>query len=169
MTQNKIEPPTLGDVLDREFMKPYGVTQAQLGDALEMHRNHIQRILKGTQRVTFELCVKLACLFETEPAFWIRLQAEHDAWLAEGLYKEMNLPPIQTKDERLSDKATLSVAELGQLAKVNESEIMSALNASKKLDGVELPKPVSSNIKNIRFMFADGVAFASELQKVRKS
>ncbi|AVX39919.1 HigA family addiction module antitoxin [Yersinia massiliensis] len=76
------EPTTVGIMLLEEFMKPLNITQAKLGEALNLSRPRIAEILSGKRRISIEESVMLAALFETDPDFWINVQAGHDRWEA---------------------------------------------------------------------------------------
>ncbi|HHZ7899185.1 TPA: HigA family addiction module antitoxin [Escherichia coli] len=163
-----VEPPMLGEVLKNEFMKPYAVTQIELGEALGFTRVHVQRILNGKQHpVSLDICVKLARLFETEPDFWIHVQAEHDAWLARQEYEKSDVKPIKTKNDVLnSHRITLNTTEFARHVGIDEGELIHALTHNEKINGVDVPRPLSSNHQaGRRFLFRDADAFKAALKK----
>lgn len=163
-----VEPPMIGDILKNEFMKPNAITQIELGEALGYTRIHVQRILNGKQHpVSLEVCVKLARLFETEPDFWVRVQAEHDAWLARQEYEKSDIKPIRTKADVLnSHKITLNTTEFAQYVGIDEGKLIHALTHTGEIDGVEVPRPLSSNHQaGRRFLFRDADQFKTALKK----
>lgn len=76
------EPTTVGEMLSEEFLKPLNITQAKLGEALNLSRPRIAEIISGKRRISIEESVMLAALFETDSDFWINVQASHDRWEA---------------------------------------------------------------------------------------
>ena len=57
------EPTTVGVMLLEEFMKPLNITQAKLGEALNLSRPRIAEILSGKRRISIEESVMLAAFF----------------------------------------------------------------------------------------------------------
>ncbi|MCC8379091.1 HigA family addiction module antitoxin [Xenorhabdus sp. PB30.3] len=79
------EPTTVGEMLSEEYLKPLNVTQAKLGEALNLSRMRIAEIISGKRRISIDEAVMLAALFETDADFWINVQANHDRWEARQL------------------------------------------------------------------------------------
>ena len=76
-------PPTLpGEILNEDFMKPYGLTQKVLADKLDCDIKTINRIVNGRQAVTAEMALKLAAAFKTTPDFWLNAQRAVDLYEA---------------------------------------------------------------------------------------
>ena len=80
------EPTPPGEMLREEFMKPLGLTQAELAQKLWMPRVAVNAIINGKRSVTPGTAMRLAKAFGTTPEFWINGQlavdlyrAEHDA------------------------------------------------------------------------------------------
>ncbi|WP_426577080.1 HigA family addiction module antitoxin [Xenorhabdus stockiae] len=76
------EPTTVGTMLSEEYLKPLNITQAKLGEALNLSRMRIAEIISGKRRISIDEAVMLAALFETDADFWINVQANHDRWEA---------------------------------------------------------------------------------------
>ncbi|AHM76586.2 HigA family addiction module antitoxin [Yersinia hibernica] len=90
------EPTTVGEMLSEEFLKPLNITQAKLGEALNLSRPRIAEIISGKRRISIEEAVMLAALFETDSDFWINVQASHDRWEARQLMAEKtSVQPIK--------------------------------------------------------------------------
>lgn len=102
MPNRKNEPERVGEVLDSAFLKVHGINQTALGEALGVHRNHVARVIKGTQRLSFEMAISLSKILNTEPDYWIRLQAEHDAWLAFDAVKNNQCKILITDNKKQS-------------------------------------------------------------------
>jgi antitoxin HigA-1 len=80
------EPTPPGEMLREEFMKPLGLTQAELAAKLGMPRVAVNAIINGKRSVTPGTAMRLAKALGTTPEFWINGQlavdlyrAEHDA------------------------------------------------------------------------------------------
>jgi antitoxin HigA-1 len=75
-----------GEMLREEFMKPLGLTQAELASKLGMPRVAVNAIINGKRSITPGTAMRLAKALGTTPEFWINGQlavdlyrAEHDA------------------------------------------------------------------------------------------
>jgi addiction module HigA family antidote len=86
MVPSDREPTSPGEMLREEFMKPLGLTQAELAVRLGMPRVAVNAIINGKRAVTPGTAMRLAKALGTTPEFWINGQiavdlyrAEHDA------------------------------------------------------------------------------------------
>jgi len=76
-------PPTHpGEILLEEFLKPMGVSQRQLADALHMPYQRINEIVNGRRGITPGTALRLAKYFGTSEAFWMNLQLHSDLYHA---------------------------------------------------------------------------------------
>jgi antitoxin HigA-1 len=73
-------------MLREEFLKPLGLTQAELAEKLGMARVALNAIINGKRSITPATAMRLAKALGTTPEFWINGQiavdlyrAEHDA------------------------------------------------------------------------------------------
>jgi antitoxin HigA-1 len=80
------EPTPPGEMLREEFLKPLGLTQAELAEKLGMARVALNAIINGKRSITPATAMRLAKALGTTPEFWINGQiavdlyrAEHDA------------------------------------------------------------------------------------------
>jgi antitoxin HigA-1 len=80
------EPTPPGEMLREEFMKPLGLTQAELAEKLGMPRVAVNAIINGKRSITPGTAMRLAKALGAIPEFWINGQiavdlyrAEHDA------------------------------------------------------------------------------------------
>lgn len=73
-------------MLFEEFMRPLGLTQQALADAMGVTRVRVNEIVNGRRGVTADTALRLAKAFGTTPDFWLRLQ------LACDLYDAMHSP-----------------------------------------------------------------------------
>lgn len=51
-------------------MKPLNITQAKLGEVLNLSCTHIAEIINGKRRISIEEAVMLVALLETDSDFW---------------------------------------------------------------------------------------------------
>jgi len=69
-----------GEVIREEYLKPLGLTQQQLANALGITRVRINEIILGKRSVTPDTAFRLSKYFNTTPDFWINLQMNVDMW-----------------------------------------------------------------------------------------
>jgi addiction module HigA family antidote len=86
MTNRK--PATVGEMLTEEFMKPLGLTQAALAEAMGVQRNHVKELCNDRRKVTAATALILAGVFGDTPDFWLNLQRRGDLWDAMHTPKE---------------------------------------------------------------------------------
>ena len=77
LPENRI-PTHPGEVLQEEFLKPLGLTQAALASHLGIPLQRVNEIVRGKRGVTPETAWLLAQAFDTTPEFWVTLQANYD-------------------------------------------------------------------------------------------
>ena len=76
-------PPThSGEMLLEEFLKPMGISQRQLADAIEVPYQRINKLINGKGRVTAGLAYRLAKYIGTTPDFWLNGQMAWDMYHA---------------------------------------------------------------------------------------
>jgi antitoxin HigA-1 len=92
------EPTSPGEMLREEFIKPLGLTQAELAAKLHMPRVAVNAIINGKRSITPGTAMRLARALGTTPEFWINGQiavdlyrAEHDE---EQILAVQNIEPI---------------------------------------------------------------------------
>jgi addiction module HigA family antidote len=72
-----------GEILLEEFVKPMGLTLAEISRAAGIPASRLTEITKCRRSITAETALRLAKFFGTSAGFWIGLQAEHDLEAAE--------------------------------------------------------------------------------------
>ena len=80
------EPVHPGYFLDTRYLKPLGLTQVALAEALGISRRRVNELVVGRRRITPDTAVRLGAFFRTEPGFWLQMQA---AWDAHRAMKEL--------------------------------------------------------------------------------
>jgi addiction module HigA family antidote len=74
-----------GEMLQEEYLKPLGLTQAQAARQLGISLNRLNELVLGKRGVTADTALRLARRFKTTPQLWMHLQADWD--LREALRK----------------------------------------------------------------------------------
>lgn len=66
--------PTIGEILYEEFMKPFGISNAQLAHDLRVPTSRIQEILCNRRKITADMSLRLAKYFETSDRYFLDMQ-----------------------------------------------------------------------------------------------
>src|SRR5688572_22920073 len=69
---------TPGVILQKEFIKPFGLTAYRVAKECGLSHPAMSQILRGKRAITAETALRLGVYFKMEPEFWIRLQADYD-------------------------------------------------------------------------------------------
>ena len=77
-------PTSPGEMLMEEFLKPLGMTQAELAERIRVPYVRVNELVHGKRRVTPSTALRLAKVFSTSPEFWLNGQ------LALDLYRAIN-------------------------------------------------------------------------------
>lgn len=71
-----IELGTFGDYLSEEWLEPLGLSAYRLAKDLGISATALSKILRGKNRMSDDICWRLARYFGMSPNFFIRVQAE---------------------------------------------------------------------------------------------
>ena len=85
-------PTTPGEILHEEFLKPLGMTQAQLAAHLGCDVKVINRIVNGRSAVTAEMAIRLGAALRMSPEFWLNAQQAVDIYEASRRVKNVPDP-----------------------------------------------------------------------------
>jgi addiction module HigA family antidote len=83
MEQKKLHPVHPGEILQKEFLEPMGLSQNKLALALHVPARRINEIVLGKRRVTADTALRLARYFGMSAQFWLGLQMDYDLDIAE--------------------------------------------------------------------------------------
>ena len=72
------EPVHPGYLLETRYMKPLGLTQLALANAIGVSRRRVNELVRGRRGMTPDTALRLATYFRTEPEFWMQLQLAWD-------------------------------------------------------------------------------------------
>lgn len=75
-------PPSPGEILKEEFLKPMGLTQVELAKRMGVPIQRLNTVVTGKRAVTAETAILLAGVLGTSPNFWMNLQTNLDLWRA---------------------------------------------------------------------------------------
>lgn len=77
-------PPTHpGEMLVEEFLKPNGLTQRDLADAIHVPYQRVNEIVNGRRGITPRTALRLAKFFGLSPDFWLNVQLRWDLYHAQ--------------------------------------------------------------------------------------
>ena len=97
MTEKKLKPVHPSEVLQEEFLKPFGISQNELAAHIGVQAKNINEIITGKQSVTADVALWLAKYFGTSAQFWLGLQSDYDLDVARemlGNKLEKEIVPI---------------------------------------------------------------------------
>jgi addiction module HigA family antidote len=85
---DRLPPIHPGEMLLKDFMKPFGLTQYRVAKDIGVSPLRISQIVRGQRAISADTALRLARYFSTSPAVWLRLQARYDLEVAEELMAE---------------------------------------------------------------------------------
>jgi len=71
-----------GEMLLEEFLKPMGLTQRELAEAIHVPYQRVNEIINGRRGITPSTALRLAKFFGVSPDFWMNLQLRWDLYFA---------------------------------------------------------------------------------------
>jgi len=83
MMTKKLPPIHPGEILKEEFLEPFGMSQQQLAENLNVSIQQINQIIQGKQAITAEMALRLGRYFGLSAKFWLNLQSHYDLDVAE--------------------------------------------------------------------------------------
>ena len=75
-------PTALGEILREHYLKPRGLSVAELARAVDHSYKHMSQVVNGKAAIEARLACKLAAVLSTTPDFWLNLQKAVDLWEA---------------------------------------------------------------------------------------
>jgi len=82
MTKRK--PASVGEILVEEFMKPMGLTQGAVAQAMGVPRKHVNELCNERRAMAATMAPSLARVFGNSPEFWLNLQRRTDLWQSQN-------------------------------------------------------------------------------------
>ncbi|MBS3752730.1 MAG: HigA family addiction module antidote protein [Anaerolineales bacterium] len=74
------QPTHPGVILLEDFLKPMGLTQSDLADAIHVPYQRVNAIVNKRRGVTPSTALRLAKYFGNSPGFWMNLQLRYDLY-----------------------------------------------------------------------------------------
>jgi addiction module HigA family antidote len=69
---------TPGEILQEEFLDPFGLSINALAKALYVPANRISAIIKNQRGITADTALRLSVYFGNTPQFWMNLQQNYE-------------------------------------------------------------------------------------------
>ena len=85
MATKKLDPVHPGEILQREFLEPMGLSQNRLALALGVPARRINEIVLGKRDITADTALRFARYFKMSPQFWLGLQMDYELDLAQDM------------------------------------------------------------------------------------
>ena len=82
------------------------MTQVEAARQMGIPLNRLNEIIKGKRGITADTAWKLAALFDTTPASWMMLQANHDLYRAKHLALRTRIAPAEKLPREKRAKTT---------------------------------------------------------------
>ena len=73
-----MNPITPGEILAEEYLKPMGISQTVMAEAIGVPPQTIDEIVRGECPITLELSARFGAFFGQSTEFWYGLQVECD-------------------------------------------------------------------------------------------
>lgn len=67
-----------GEILQEEFLDPFGITAYKLAKELHIPQTRVSQILQGRRRITADTALRLSWFFGNSAQFWLGLQDDYD-------------------------------------------------------------------------------------------
>ena len=71
-----------GEMLLEEFLKPMGITQRELANAINVPYQRVNEIINGKRGITPSTALRLARVFRVSADFWMNIQLRWDLYFA---------------------------------------------------------------------------------------
>jgi addiction module HigA family antidote len=97
MTEELIDPIHPGEILMKDFLQEFGITQNRLALAIGVPPRRINEIVHGKRGITADTALRLSRYFGTSAEFWMNLQTHYELRL-EGRALRQELEEFQPLD-----------------------------------------------------------------------
>lgn len=101
-----LENPHPGTILKEEFLDELGLSMTKLAGAINVPKNRIHHIVKGTRGISADTDLRLSRFFGLSEGYWLRLQNQYDLLEAKrGELELSRIEPYQFEENTIQDKA----------------------------------------------------------------
>ena len=97
MIKNKLNPVHPGEILQTEFIEPFGLNQNKLALAIHVPARRINEIILKKRSITADTALRLSRYFNNSPQFWLGLQMDYELDMAEDKMEEKILNEIKPR------------------------------------------------------------------------
>jgi addiction module HigA family antidote len=116
-----------GRFLERQFLKPLGLTQGQAAQLLGVSRRRLNEIVVGRRGLSPDTALRCAIAFGLDASFWLALQSRWDSFEAWKAWRVAGVASHPTCDDALDEGASGdSLAALPQQAQLRSAEALSS-------------------------------------------
>ena len=92
---------TPGEILQEEFLVPFGISQYRLAKELSIPQTRISGIINSSRRITADTALRLSLYFGNSAKFWLGLQNDFDIENAKSIqqskYQQIKRPNFITR------------------------------------------------------------------------
>ena len=71
-----------GEVLQADFLDPFGITQHKVAEEIGVSPRRINESVHGRRGISADTALRLASYFGTTPRFWMNLQSNYELRVA---------------------------------------------------------------------------------------
>ena len=97
MTKKKLKPVHPGEILQYEFIEPFGLNQNKLARAIHVPARRINEIVLKKRSITADTALRLSRYFNNSPQFWLGLQMDFELDIAQDKLDEQILKEIRPR------------------------------------------------------------------------
>lgn len=94
MTKRDYSPIHPGEILLEDFLKPMGISQYRLAQAIHVPPRRINEIIHGTRGITADTAIRFSRYFGTSAELWLGLQADYDLQRAQENLNDVVILPL---------------------------------------------------------------------------
>lgn len=94
MTKRDYTPIHPGEILLEDFLKPMGISQYRLAQAIHVSPRRINEIIHGTRGITADTAIRFSRYFGTSAELWLGLQADYDLQRAQENLNDVVILPL---------------------------------------------------------------------------
>ena len=84
MATKKLDPVHPGEILQKEFLEPMGLSQNKVALEIGVPPRRINEIVLRKRGITADTALRLARYFDMSPQFWLGLQVDYDLDVAKS-------------------------------------------------------------------------------------
>ncbi len=94
MSKRDYPPIHPGEVLLEDFLKPMGISQYRLAQAIHVPPRRINEIVHGKRGISADTAIRLSRYFGTSAELWLGLQADYDLERAREEMGDVEILPL---------------------------------------------------------------------------